>query len=401
MDILRKIKRVLFSSGFILSSCNVYAMIDSSEERIDNGTIAKHITFSDELLEDAALPSSSQVLNEKKEIFENISARLGPIGALLPTFEHPDRSPRRKEKHIGVRGEKDTFEISSPSSRMQTKSVQDFEKEIPDRLREFSDRFNAVNREKLTKKQNKAFQQLFHSFSDIEKIYQNFNPDYQPIPEEMQRRFFVKRRATIGVIQRNNRSTAPTAECDQVITISSLPLDAPLSSKERTKEGILSEGFPFSSSPPPRPLRHFERISQSTTLTLIRFQGLPNGRSPSYRPLPMPPSSAERSFSPSTPTSPRFPRLTNGSPASFRPLPVPPTPFASSSIPLSSPASGDSSTHSPVPPPIPPRSRSLSTPVKKDDSLPSVSPSSNSRWASYSQHPLVSLKTPGTDQSER
>ncbi|MBY0501215.1 MAG: hypothetical protein K2P93_04350 [Alphaproteobacteria bacterium] len=395
MHNFRKIKLALFSSGFILSSYNVYAMMNGSEERIDHETTGNHIAPSAEFLEDPALPSSSQALKERKEVLEDVSARLGPIGALLPTFENPSSSPRKKERHIGIRGERDIFEISSPSSSMETKSVQDFEKELPDRLREFSDRFNRVNREKLTKKQNKDFQQLLSSFRDVEKSYRNFNPDYQSIPEEMQRRFYVKRRATIGVIQRNKiagstETTVIATEHNQVITSSSLPLDAPLSSKERTEEGLLSEGLSLSSSVPPRPLRLFERRTH--------LQRLQNGSSSSYRPLPIPPNSAVRCSSSSTPTSPRLPRLNNGN---SRPLPVPPKPFSSSSIPSSSPPFGDSSIHPPVPPSLPPRSRSLSIPVKKTDPLPSIPLPSSSRWASYSQHPLVSLKAHETDQSDQ
>lgn len=377
MRILRKIKLPLFWFGLILSSCNIYAMVDDSEEKIEYGITRNYIAFSPEFFEDPTLPSSSQELKKNsipKNVLENISARLGPIGALLPTFEHLDVSPRKKERHIGVRGERDILEISNPSSNMEMKSVQEFEKELPNRLREFSDRFNAIYRKKLTKKQGRDFQQLFLSFRDIEEIYQNYNPDYQSIPEERQRRFFVKRRASINVIQRNKvtgspKSTPTTTESDQVIISSSLPLDALLSSKERTGEGILSVELPLSSSAPPRPLRAFERISQPATLSLTPFQRLPNGSSPSYRPLPIPPSSAERSFSSSTPTSPRPPRLNNGSSTSFRPLPAPPKPHSSSSIPSSPPPAEDSLMHLPLPPPLPPRSRSLSTPVKKDDSL--------------------------------
>lgn len=477
MSIFRKIKLALFSSGFILASYNASAMTEEREplprglpitgqplfEVFNDPALSSspspsiHQDVLNELSMrlalkgsegESAIPSSSvpstDTLNDSEEgmassslpevssfhkgKLEDIAGRLSPIGSALknflgspPTSPQTKResvgsstSPREKRKSTKGRGRKNTLEISSPSpNNMTSTSIENYQEELPDLLREFSEKFKVVDYMSLSpRERQEQFYQLLSSFKDVEEIYKEINPEYcssleyihddlrNIIEVDNKRRFHLIRVATAPFIKEAvaeaaaARKAAEEAAAHQVVG----EVGSEVDEIEGYKEDSLSSPFP--SLPP---------------LSPRGYGSLPPGLSKKDPILPTTPTSpplsprGNRSF-PSSPP-PMRPGLSNSESSSSvplllslqqeggsspRPLPVPPSEKSpSSSISFSPPL------HS-SPPPLPHRSRSISTPVRKMEPDASSSPSSpppNRRWAQYYKGPLIDLSNQ-PDQSD-
>lgn len=454
MSIFRKIKLALFSSGFILASYNASAMTDEESKGLPKGLrplhrdsneaassssslLPQHVV--DELsmrlaiLKDfegeSAMPSSSvpntNTLNDSaeemtmsssssptlkaisvpKEILDNIAGRLSPIGSALknflgspPTSPQTKResvgsstSPREKRKSTKGKGRKNTLEISCPSpNNMTSTSIENYQEELPDLLREFSEKFKIVDYKSLpTRERQEQFYQLLSSFRDVEKIYQDhINPEYCSTIENLYndlhnitvvdttRRFRLIRSATALYIKEEaEKAAARKAAAEEAAHQVVGETDSVTNGTEEnrlSKESSLSSSPPLSprgyGSLPPGLFKQDPLLSTPTTSPPLSPPLSPrSNRSFPSSPPPRRPGVSENQSSASTPSL--LPPQQEG-PSSPRPLPVPPSGKSpSSSISVSPPLSS-------FPPPLPHRSRSISTPVVKK------------RWAQYSNAPV-------------
>ncbi|MBY0293023.1 MAG: hypothetical protein K2W92_07040 [Alphaproteobacteria bacterium] len=412
-------------------------MGSDSDDLEGSKTLIPHLSPLDALFEDekttvgASSSGAGDLETQKttsipKEVLDDISAKLGPIGALLKEFENPRSSKKIiVSKHRNSKILEQSIEISSPSTTMETKTPQDFERDLPVLLHEFAERLSAVC-QNMPKGKLKDFRQLFSSFRDVEEIYQKYNPDYQTVPEEKQRRHHVKRRATVHLVQRKQREPLEkltiSSHGDTIVSsiqqsllfqkmctnsqLDSLDEEDKLSESSSLSSALPSLRFlrfaeesssssqplpvPTPSSPPLTPGRR--NIAGSSPELLVRSM---NGSSSPSIPLsPRSMEPIERSSS-SSKSPPVPPRLINGSPSSFRrPLPKVPQVSPQGTLP------------SFPPPPVPHRSRSISSPPEKKCEITTVTPlplgssPGSKRWASYHPQPFVSPSVIETDPSE-
>jgi hypothetical protein len=395
----------------------------------------------------------------RKDALDDIAGRLSPIGSALKTFLAPSpttpstslptspqtkrksvsssTSPREKRKSSKVRGRKNTPEISSPPpNSTKNTSIEDYQEELPNFLREFSDKFKAVDYMSLSREEQERFYQLLCSFRDVEQIYKDhINPEYFSTIEDLYndlhnitvvdttRRFRLIRSATASYIKEEAekaaaRKAAAEEAAHQVVgeassgadgtegftlsrgpSLSSSPPSSPLSSPPLSPPLSPRGKRSFPSSAPPIP-PGFSKNEPSASAPLLPNPILPplslrgKGSLSSSRPLPIPPGLSKNDPSVSAPSL----LLRQEEPSSSRPLPVSPSEKnPSSSISVSPPLSLSA-------PPRPSRSRSISTPVRKMGPATSSSPTSpppNKRWANYSKSPVdLSGQYDESDQSD-
>lgn len=340
----------------------------------------------EEITTSSSSPPTLKTNSIHKDKLNDIAGRLAPVGSALKTFlESPltspqtkrqsvssPTSPREKRKSIKSRRRKNTLEISSPSpNNMTSTSVENYQEELPNCLREFSNKFKTVDYMILPRERQEEFYQLLCSFRDVEKIYKDhINHEYFSTIENLYndlhnitvvdttRRFHLIRMATAPIIKEAAAARKAAEEAAHQVVVEET------SSEGDGMEGYtLSRGSSLSSIPTPPPLS-------------------PRGnRSFPSSPPPAPPGRSKNESSSSVPLLLSLQQEGTSSP---RPLPVPPsgkTPSSSFSV---SPPSSSAPTR-------PPRSRSISTPVRKMVPPTSPSPTSplpNRRWAQYHEGPV-------------
>ena len=214
MSILKKVNLFLLASVVMLTPQGASAMGSDSDDLEGNKTPILYPNSSEVLSEDEKttagtfssdagdLEAQKKAAGKRKDDFDKISGNLSPIGAALKSFENPKTSPRKKEKYKGGMGSSESFEISSPSTNMETETPQQFEDRLPDRLREFEKRFNVVRQNISSDKVEKlkTFNQLYSSFEDVVAIYRTYYPDFQIVPEHELRRHYIKRRSSRNLV---------------------------------------------------------------------------------------------------------------------------------------------------------------------------------------------------------
>ncbi|MBX9786278.1 MAG: hypothetical protein K2Y08_02960 [Alphaproteobacteria bacterium] len=381
------------------------AILKSSEG--DNAMPSSSVPNTDTLnnSEEGVVASSSsfptlEISPIHKKALNDIAGRLAPIGSALKTFlASPPTSPQTRRKSVNsftsprerrksskVRGRKDTLEISSPSSNNMTiTSVEDYQEELPNCLREFSEKLQAVNYKGLPRDRQKEFYELLCSFGDVEKIYQDhINSKYRSTLEYLQidlrniievettRRFHVIRQATADFIKEEAAKAAAT--------------------RKAAEEAAHQVG-----GEPPSGAEEFP-LSRGSSLSSIPSSPPLSPRGNRSFPSSPPPALPGLSKNGSSSSVPLLLLLQKEGPSSPRPLPVPPPEKnPSSSISVSPPSSS-------TPPHPPHRSRSISTPVKKMKpaaAFPPTSPPPNKRWAHYSKSPVdLSGQYDESDQSD-
>lgn len=400
MSILKKIKLALLASTVMLSPQSAFAMPSGSDDLEESTTSRSHPNPPGALFKDGeaiVLASSSGVADPEtqkttvipKRVLDDISAKLSPIGAIIKTFEPPEispqspQSPRKKEKPKGEMGVRDSFEISSPSTTMETKTPQNFEESLPALLLKFSERFQKLRNGSV--KDKLAFRELYKSFTDVVKIYQNYHPDFQIVPDGMQRRHHIKRRHTmnnlsVGYKLTNNGDNGDNGDKKLTRTaqgdLLTLSLQDSLLFQRRYASSSSEVGSSSSSSSPPS-----SSSSSSSSLSFSSsFQSPPALPSVSPRlmhgvslpslPLSLPsPRPSEKSVS-SPRLSPQLPQFSGKRElpppvphrlrSDLRPLPPHPRNVVSSSSRPLPQLPQSSSRESVPPPPVAPRHRSLS-----------------------------------------
>lgn len=390
------------------------------ESAMPSSSVPNTNTLNDSAEEMTMSSSSSPTLKASsvpKEILDDIAGRLAPIGSALRTFLESSpsspqtkresvgssTSPREKRKSTKGRGRKNTLEISSPSSNnMPTTSVENYQEELPNYLHEFSEKFQTVDYENLLRDRQLEFYQLLASFKDVENLYHDhINSDYHSPLEAFRdaihifeqgkiRRFFHRRITSAGPIK---EKAAEAAAARKAAAEAAHQVGGETSSVTNgTEEGRLSKEPSLSSSPPLSPwgygslppglFKQDPLLSTPTTSPPLSPPLSPrSNRSFPSSPPPRRPGVSENQSSASTPSL-LLPQQEGSS--SPRPLPVPPSDNPpSSSVSVSPPSS--------TAPIRPSRSRSISTPVRREEHPALSSPTSpppNRRWAQYSDVPV-------------
>lgn len=239
MSIFGKIKLALFSSGFILTSYDVYAMQEGDEERLPKGLPVieasrdassssqsfsmRQDTLMNELLQRIATLNKNvgeDTLNDSEEVIasplsslpalekghiskkdlEDISARLSPLCALLNMLESKIQTKDKKKRgSTRLEEKRGTTEISIPNTNVTMESTSDYEENFPRRLRDINKRLRVVTsmnckKSPFSEEEKQAFPQLLQSLDDVVKIYKRSYPDFQLVPEDKQREHMKRRR---------------------------------------------------------------------------------------------------------------------------------------------------------------------------------------------------------------